>query len=219
MTPFLFLTLVVLACLCLRGTATLGTDVSTLVSASAYSCLKSNGYSFTTIRAYCSGGHTDPNAVATIANAWSGGQNYVDAYIFPCVASCAASGPSAKQQIKDTHSYLSNSKYGMLWLDIEGPQYWFSDTSKNVQFIQDMITEGKALNITLGIYTGNSQWSPITGESNQFSSLPLWYPHYESPPNPSYSDWVSFGGWSKPAIKQYKGTTTLCGAGVDENYY
>ena len=26
------------------------------------------------------------------------------------------------------------------------------------------------------------------------------------------------GGWTKPAIKQYRGTTSFCGAGIDENW-
>jgi GH25 family lysozyme M1 (1,4-beta-N-acetylmuramidase) len=68
-----------------------------------------------------------------------------------------------------------------------------------------------------GIYTSNSQWSPITGGSTQLSKYPLWYPHYDN--NPSFSDFVPFGGWSKPAIKQYAGTTSFCGASVDLNYY
>lgn len=37
----------------------------------------------------------------------------------------------------------------------------------------------------------------------------LRYPHYDS--NPSFSDFESFGGWSHPAIKQYKDSTSLCG--------
>jgi hypothetical protein len=69
----------------------------------------------------------------------------------------------------------------------------------------------------LGIYTGNSQWSPIMGGSTQFSKLPLWYAHYDN--NPSFSDFKAFGGWTKPNIKQYVGTTTLCSASVDKSWY
>lgn len=35
------------------------------------------------------------------------------------------------------------------------------------------------------------------------------YAHYDN--NPTFSDFVPFGGWSKPAIKQYVGDATLCG--------
>jgi hypothetical protein len=48
------------------------------------------------------------------------------------------------------------------------------------------------------------------------SSHPLWYSHYDN--NPSFADFQSFGGWSKPTMKQYQGDTNLCGASVDKNY-
>ena len=35
----------------------------------------------------------------------------------------------------------------------------------------------------------------------------------------SFSDFAAFGGWSKPAIKQYAGTTSICSASIDKNYY
>jgi hypothetical protein len=72
-------------------------------------------------------------------------------------------------------------------------------------------------NYDTGIYTSASQWNPICGGSTQFSKYPLWYPHYDG--KASFSDFAPFGGWTKPAIKQYQGTTTYCSAGVDLNYY
>jgi hypothetical protein len=45
----------------------------------------------------------------------------------------------------------------------------------------------------------------------------LWYAHYDD--NPSFSDFAAFGGWAHPSIKQFAGTTSLCGAGVDKNFY
>lgn len=47
--------------------------------------------------------------------------------------------------------------------------------------------------------------------------VPLWYAHYDNKAN--FKDFKKFGGWKKPLMKQYKGTTTLCKAGVDLNYY
>ena len=67
------------------------------------------------------------------------------------------------------------------------------------------------------MYTSKSQWTPIAGGSSQFKQYPLWYPHYDN--SASFSDFVSFGGWTKPAIKQYAGTTTQCSVGVDKNFY
>lgn len=37
-----------------------------------------------------------------------------------------------------------------------------------------MVDEGLKKGVTLGIYTSNSQWSPICGGSTQFKKYPLW---------------------------------------------
>lgn len=47
-------------------------------------------------------------------------------------------------------------------------------------------------------------WQTIFGSTtacSKFTSLPLWYAHYDN--NPSFSDYskYSFGGWSTPNIK------------------
>jgi len=84
-------------------------------------------------------------------------------------------------------------------------------------FLQQMIDQAKSMGIVVGIYSSKSQWDPIMCGIAKFNGYPLWYAHYDN--NPSYSDWVSFGGWAKPSIKQYAGTTSMCGAGVDLNFY
>ena len=63
-------------------------------------------------------------------------------------------------------------------------------------------------------------WQSIMGSNNAcpgVANVQLSYAHYDG--SASFSDFKAFGGWTKPAIKQYKGDTTLCGAGVDLNYY
>ena len=37
--------------------------------------------------------------------------------------------------------------------------------------------------------------------------------------NPSFSDFSQFGGWTQPAIKQYKGNVFVCGVSIDEDWY
>lgn len=80
-----------------------------------------------------------------------------------------------------------------------------------------MVNQGKKRGVSLGMYTSASQWNPITGGTTKFGDLPLWYAHYDN--NPTYSDWKNFGGWTKPNVKQYMGTTSTCGASVDLNFY
>ena len=63
-------------------------------------------------------------------------------------------------------------------------------------------------------------WQTIFGSLTacpSVASQQLWYAHYDN--SPSFSDFAAFGGWTKPNIKQFQGDTTLCGAGVDKNFY
>ncbi len=130
--------------------------------------------------------------------------------------------------------------YGTVWLDIEGPQYWGSE-STNQAFFSALASELKSKGQNVGVYTSASQWEPIMGSFTGGSSFPLWsvsmmmillllfffffffflvsscrYAHYDN--NPSFSDFSPFGGWSKPAMKQFNGDASLCGAGIDENW-
>lgn len=85
---------------CLLGPvveATLGVDLSTSASKTAFSCLKDQGYDFVIVRAYQSIGQPDRAAPATIANAKAAGFNYVDVYMFPC-PKCSK---SARDQVSE----------------------------------------------------------------------------------------------------------------------
>jgi len=86
-----------------------------------------------------------------------------------------------------------------------------------VNFIQSMVNQGKARGVSIGIYSSASQWNPITGGSTAFTSLPIWYAHYDY--NYNFNDWSSFGGWGSPAMKQYAGDQSFCSAGWDKNCY
>ena len=47
--------------------------------------------------------------------------------------------------------------------------------------------------------------------------MPLWYAHYDNVQ--AFSDFKPFGGFSKPAMKQYAGDITLCNADIDKNWH
>ena len=74
--------------------------------------------------------------------------------------------------------------------------------------------------MTPGIYSSYYMWESIMGSVGACTTnnhVSLWYAHYDG--SASFSDFRSFGGWTKPNIKQYVGDTTLCGAGVDLSFY
>lgn len=70
-----------------------------------------------------------------------------------------------------------------------------------------------------GIYTGRWWWTPNTDESAAFRHLPLWHAEYTGSPStlPDFGRFLPYGGWSRPAMWQYQGTTALCGVSVDLN--
>jgi len=205
--------LVVLSCIGLSF-ATYGVDVSSYLSTSQFQCLDSSGYSFAVVRCWESGGQPDPNCPATVANAWAGGMAHVDVYFFPCPGCGNAAG-----QVRSAVQFLNShgTKFGMLWFDIEGPQYWSSSPANNIAFMKELLAEAGNQGLHIGIYTSESQWQPIMNGWTGGSGYPLWYAHYDG--NPSFGDFSPFAGWSHPNIKQFVGDAAKCSADVDENWY
>lgn len=190
--------------------ATLGVDLYLLTN--VFSCLHSEGYDFAIVRGYQSTGNVDPSVVSNIKNARAGGMANVDVYLFPCVP-CGNPAGQATALV----NAIKGQNYGMIWIDIE-TFAWSSNLSSNQNFITAMVNQLKSLGQHIGVYTNYYNWQAIVGLSwTGCSSLPLWYAHYDN--NPSFSDFVPFGGWTTPSIKQYNDDTTACGIKVDLNYY
>eukprot|EP00825_Cyclidium_porcatum_P032343 TRINITY_DN34652_c0_g1_i3.p2 TRINITY_DN34652_c0_g1~~TRINITY_DN34652_c0_g1_i3.p2 ORF type:complete len:247 (+),score=39.79 TRINITY_DN34652_c0_g1_i3:204-944(+) len=196
-----------------------GVDLSQLFSESDYQCLKTNGMGFVIARGYCSDGVVDPNVVQSLKNAKAAEIPYQDIYMFPCV------GKSASTQASELVAAIPSSLFGMVWIDVEtnsSPNCGWSTTdfTSNCNFLGDLVKSLQSNGLHVGIYASSYMWRTIFGSDTacpNFTSLAIWYAHYDN--NPSFSDWTDFGGWTKPSIKQYKGTTTYCGASVDLDYY
>ena len=91
----------------------------------------------------------------------------------------------------------------------------------------ELVAAGVKSGVPFGVYSSIHMWTSYMADERTpnacavAADLPLWYPHYQTPPDPSFSDFVEFGGWPKPAAKQfYDGLTPggMCGAGVDNNW-
>jgi hypothetical protein len=53
--------------------------------------------------------------------------------------------------------------------------------SDNRNFFNGLVSEARALGVHLGVYTSQSQWSPIFGDDfHAGSPYPLWYAHCKS---------------------------------------
>lgn len=192
----------------------LGVDVSQLFPTSTFQCIKNNGYSFAIIRGYCSYGGVDHNAVQSLNNARAAGL-ITDIYMFPC------RGKSATAQVDEMMNAIPSNLYGMIWIDVEtNPSSGCGWTGDNCGFLAEIISRIKAKGKVPAIYSSVYMWQQIMGGRTAcpaIASQQLWYAHYDN--SPSFSDFSSFGGWTKPAIKQFQGDVTLCSAGVDKNFY
>mmetsp|Transcript_11935 Transcript_11935/g.14442 ORF Transcript_11935/g.14442 Transcript_11935/m.14442 type:complete len:338 (+) Transcript_11935:27-1040(+) len=197
-----------------------GVDVSSTVSTSTASCLKSDGVSLIIPRAFHSTGTVDTSSCSTLKNAKTEGIAYRDVYMFPC-PTCSS---SAKSQLSTMTSYLvtncNSSWSGRVWLDIEGSEYWLGSSSSNQAWYQSLVDACTSSGYSCGVYGSKYQWEDLFGTSTYSygSELPLWYAHYDDVA--SFSDYstYSFGGWSSPTMKQYNGDITECSQGVDKNY-
>jgi hypothetical protein len=123
--------------------------VSQPTSADAFACLKAQNLRYAVVRCYESVGRPDPNCAQTVRNAHAGGMEQVlstlpararrrpaltrvrmqvDAYMFPC-PQC---GPAAAQVQSLVNYWEANGvNVTLLWLDIEGSQYWLGNAGRN----------------------------------------------------------------------------------------
>ncbi|KAI8074562.1 glycoside hydrolase superfamily, partial [Gongronella butleri] len=208
--------------------ATLGADVSVATSQDTFSCLIGQGLTQFVARAYMEawgrdpGGAIDSGAVTSYNNAYAAGANNVDVYMFPCTGRSTCK--SASTQVGELAQLFSDNgmaHVGTVWLDVEvdsSADNW-PDAGSNQATLGEFKAALDDSGLKWGIYSSASQWEAITGSTSWEldSSKPLWYAHYDD--SQSFSDFSPFGGWTSPSVKQYAGDTTLCGVGVDLNYY
>ena len=95
---------------------TVGVDLATPASVSAFQCMAANGIQHATIRAFQSNCWLDPHAAQTIKNAWAAGL-VVDVYVFPSVG-CDLD-PTSQVQVTLEHLAAQNASFNTLWLDVE----------------------------------------------------------------------------------------------------
>ncbi|KRX03760.1 Glycoside hydrolase, superfamily [Pseudocohnilembus persalinus] len=203
--------------LLITSLATTGVDISDGVGSSTCSCFANQGYRFVIARGYRSFGALDTSAYGSLSTCKAQGL-ITDAYHFPCLGKV-----SAQTQAQETYNAL-HSVVGTFWMDVEtNPSSgcgWSTDINKNCQFLQDLVNAYKKLGALVGIYASSYEWQTIFGSTENcpyFKDLPLWYAHYDG--SQSFSDFKSFGGWTKPNMKQYAGDKTVCSTDLDLSWY
>ena len=111
-------------------------------------------------------GAVDTTVCTNLNTAKSLGIPYRDVYMFPC-PTCSASAASQMSQLTSyLNSNCASAFSGRVWLDIEGSQYWYSSTSTNKGWYEDLVDSCKTYGVQCGVYSSSSQWSSIFGSSS-----------------------------------------------------
>lgn len=119
-------------------------------------------------------------------------------------------------QVEEAFKRVSGFPIGRMWLDVEQAPGGLGANAliAAVQGGVDACTTH--VGVGCGIYTGPGFWKTYMNDTKSLSNVPLWYAKYNY--RTSLSDWTTehFGGWAKPAAKQWA-EQPLCGVGVDKD--
>ncbi|WKX93693.1 hypothetical protein Q1695_011172 [Nippostrongylus brasiliensis] len=117
----------------------------------------------------------------------------------------------------------ANINVRSIWLQVTSPINWPTNTSNNVAFMNSVLSRAIQYGLTVGIYTNSYDWDQIAGGATVYNVM-LWYwkvngagTSGETPAN--YNDFRSFGGWSKPSVKQFAQSEYTCGVLSNRDIY
>jgi hypothetical protein len=124
---------------------------------------------------------------------------------------------SEAERAARAHKIMRDFGLRRLWVDVEEARGQ-TPQMQVCQAIRNVVLATRSAGFEAGIYTAAWCYPEITGSATEFSDLPLWhaaYPANREPP--SFDTFKPYGGWQRPAIWQYVGTTDLSGINVDLN--
>lgn len=118
-------------------------------------------------------------------------------------------------------SAIAGLPIGRVWLDFEdedAPLVGYTTQELVCAWIQNCLDVADRIwgRERVGVYTARWWFNPWTGGSTRFSDRTLYVAEYDGDPSLRFTP---FGGWTRAAMKQYQGSTSLCGYTVDRNYY
>jgi len=197
------------------ATADLGVIASSLgvksLTSADYSCLAQNGYNTATF-VTVNGGSPIPNVQAAVSAAKQAG--FINFYAYALI--CPVSNPNVTVAINQVKKAVSGTGINFLWLHTEVTEEvncWGS-TYNNVVYLLDTVVAALEAGFGVGIYADVDGWKNITGNSNSFTDLPLFYIDADEYQN--FTDFGAFGGWQYPAQKQFSYSgPTACPSLVD----
>lgn len=160
----------------------------TNVPAESWSCLKKT-YNMTSAMEYIySDDGSVPQTARNINDARKGGFTNVDGWVLASVHNKKTSS-----QIYDSiFDYLSanGAKIDQIWLDVMNSGRFDQDHQVNINFINSLVTDGHKRGYVVGIKATIDSWSRMTGNTDKFSNVPLWFE--PASPNHRIDDFANF---------------------------
>jgi GH25 family lysozyme M1 (1,4-beta-N-acetylmuramidase) len=186
------------------------------VSQTIYNCLEKTSQ-FAILHGWRSLGAPNPFVIDGIIRVRKSGIQNIGIYVF------LKFSMNPREQIKQTVDFIvhrGKQTFNIIWLDIEGRNFW-GTCPENIKFFSEAADEIVKQGFKVGIYSSASQWAPILCGYQGFKHLPLWYAHYDG--KRDFTTFQEFGGWTRkenpPIIKQYLGDVkSPCGTTIDKNY-
>jgi GH25 family lysozyme M1 (1,4-beta-N-acetylmuramidase) len=116
---------------------------------------------------------------------------------------------SGEWQIKQTLDAIDAEKnyIAFMVIDIELPEGWHI-TVDPIQRIREAVEAVEKAGLRAVIYTSKYEWQLVTGDTKEFSNLPLWNAKWDHIADLN-ANWNAYGGWMKRVGKQYWGDTVF----------
>ncbi|CAB3398697.1 unnamed protein product [Caenorhabditis bovis] len=196
-------------------------DIADAMSISQMNCLKFEGYRTIFVRAFFNNSF-DPNCVQNILNAHKAGLG-IEIYIRPNVTA----GIKAFEQVDSVVGELKKHSIDIrsIWIQVTSPIEWSQSELHRLMFIANMIERIRHHGLNVGVYTSNYDWRLITGDwMKAGDEVMLWYWHViatgvDGETTPTFDDFRPFGGWQKPAVKQFGQFEKVCNVAANRNVY
>jgi len=201
-------------------------DISAPTTVNTFSCYRQSLFLTAFIRIYIptGSGQIDTESPNTVRNAFTAGLG-VEVYATPQ----PSGSKMGWQQCDEAYQcmYGNGITVRAIWLQVTSPINWPLNLQANQAFITSFVQRARQLNLRVGIYTNYYDWQQITGNWNGWTaqgSIDLWYWNVngEGPAGQhatDFGDFVPFGGWTAPRVKQYGQVITVCGTYVNTDVY
>lgn len=175
-------------------------------------CLKKQGYVEVILRALRSNGKEDTHVYDSAKKLANAGIN-PNFYATPCV-SCKNAKEQAEVMCRLAKMTAVDSS--TVYIDVTDPKIWTGSQTENLKFFTEFASMiqncpiSHMYSIKPGVISNKNSWETVMGIGDSgHSEKHLWYVNLDG--NPDASDFVSFGGWTKPRKKTFKTGHIDCG--------